>query len=545
MNLSAREMKPRLALLGVVFLLGSCAVGPEFRKPEMRLPDHWHRDESSPNRYNGKQSVHRLNDGWWDAFTDSDIKRILVRLREANPDLHLARARIDEALAQRGVNAGGGWLKTDKITRFDFGLGRFGSDEGVELKNNGESRQFHQQDLAWELDLFGARKRLVEGSTRQWESTIESWRDSLLFLTGEVVFRYTDIRVNQERLRLLRHNLSVYRQISDNTGAKESEGVVSKIEVKEAYARVKSVEAEIPRIEARVVIAKNRLARLLALFPHEIDSYLSPRARVPVVPRGMKAGVPAQTILSRPDVRHAERKIAAQVEAVGAVMTDVYPKLNLSGAITYELIKDGSTTDILRKTIGGGGTIVKRLFHAGADRSLIAEQEAKLEMEARTYESTIYTAIMETENALAELHFERRREARLYEAIAASKGAYDSLKEGFQDGLIDVRDLLRAQDELYALRLERLFAQNALAKAATRLYKCVGGGSIPAPPALLKSAEEKINYKKPTINLPALSRIFSINGDRSGTLHRRSYKDNNRSWNYDEKEGFLPRNSTR
>ncbi|MFT6241257.1 MAG: outer membrane protein TolC, partial [Akkermansiaceae bacterium] len=184
---------------------------------------------------------------------------------------------------------------------------------------------------------------------------------------------------------------------------------------------------------------------------------------------------------SRPDVRRAERKIANQTALVGVATADLYPQLSLSGAITYEYLRRGNTTEILRRVLGLGATLRQRIYYGCADRFRIKEEKAKLEEVITEYEKTIITAVTETEDAMAGLHYEKKRLAKLAAASAAHEKTAGLMLEAYKTDLVDLRRLLNANQDVFATRDEEAATRGRNAAHAVRLFKALGGGELPSP----------------------------------------------------------------
>jgi outer membrane protein, multidrug efflux system len=498
-------------------MLASCAVGPEFLSPEMTLPSRW---EHAPKT---EEEIANLplpasTQAWWDEFCDDDMKRLIARLIEVNPDLHRARASIDEALAQRKTHVAGRLPHVDFTARRDNGFAEFGNGK-IERSNPQSQGYFWQIDAGWELDLFGEHSRAIEASDAEAKRKVEVWRDVLVFLIGEVGLYYTEMRVNEERTLMAKEFVDAYQEIVRVSQGREESGASSILDVEEAKARLLRQQANVPDYERLTAQARHQLARLLACSSEEISTMVTPNIRVPMPPLNIHAGIPADVVQARPDIRAAEDRIAAQVARLGLATTRLYPNLHLTGAITYEMITRGSTVDLLRETIGGGTTFAKRLFHAGADRARVAEQEAFLQQDIRSYEAAVFSAINEVEDALSDLHYGRLRKQLLDEAAQASSSASSRIREAYAFGLVDVGSLLRALEEDFDIQTERLFARSLLAKGSVRLYKATGGGQLPLPPD--ETPENLVATENKGLLLP-LSVLFSLGSDRNYTLHTRA-----------------------
>lgn len=524
-----------LTLPFLLACLVGCSVGPEYVRPEIALPESWeHLPESQRSRQvelaMGKNKIQVVDDPahdgslpentqvWWEAFCDGDMKRLIARLIAANPDLHRARARIDEALAQRRTHTAAHWPHADFNARTDRGFGEFDSRGRVRASRPRSKEEFWQLDAGWELDLFGEHARKVEASDRQAQATIESWRDTLVFLIGEIGLYYIEMRVNEERARLAVEFAEAYRDVARITALKEERGAASRLEVEESEARLRRQEAFIPEYERLAAQARHQLARLLATSSRGLSKYLTRSGPVPTPPPTIYAGIPAEVMRARADIRAAEDRIAAQVARVGEATAQLYPKLRLSGAITFESLATGDVTSFVRRTIGGGAGLTKRIFHAGADKARVAEQDALLQQTIRLYESAVYQAMNEVNDALADLHYGYQRRESLDDAVLSSANASRRVRDAYRSGLVDISKLLRVVEEDFEIQTEHLFARNLLAKASVRLYKATGGGQLPLPPK-----ETPINLVATEVpgDYRPLSVLFSLGADEKWTLHRR------------------------
>lgn len=472
-----------VVLTSSLFLLSGCIkVGPDYKRPKIRLPDAWTASIQTDNR-----SAITGSQRWWRKFNDPTLNRLISISRTANPNIRIARARIAESWHQRSVLAAAWYPHSDFNARDDHGLGTF-DRSGINWDFDSSHGQLAQLDVGWEIDLFGRIKRQVESATAEYEAKIEGWRDATVFINSEVALHYIAYRTLEQRLLVAYEAKKNFTSIKNMIETRLQEGVANQLELHEAKARLKTSEAEIPRLQQEKIVVRNRLAALLAMQPGNITSLLKRHKTIPTPPRSISTGFPAELLRSRPDVRRAERKIAAQTARIGIATANLYPQLSLSGAITYEYLRQGATVAILRRTLGLGPALKWRIFHACADRHRIKEQETKLTQAITLYENTVINAVTQVENSMTRLHHTRKRLQLLKQATREHRSAADLMIEAYQAGQVDLRRLLNAQQDYIRTKDESIATEGRHAAHSVRLFKALGGGELPQP-----SKQDKAN----------------------------------------------------
>ena len=527
-----------LGATSLLIVMSSCvSVGPRFVSPIVAVPCDWEHPisaqispKSSPEADNPNSPT--ATQIWWDQFTDSQMELLISKAQNANPSVHRARARIDEAAAQRDVIRAARYPHHDFTGDYNIGLGSF--DDGLEINPNQPVYNLAQIDHGWSIDLFGERRRMVEATERNIEAQVEGWRDSYVFFTSEVALYYVIVRVAEARQALTQKKIIAYRQIENITRQLTESGLTSEVEATEAFARTKAEEAKIPRLQRDAALARLALSRVCATAPAEIESILNAKSTgIPLPPDSVSAPFPAQLLRNRPDIRRAERKIAQQVSQVGVATANFYPDFNLRGAVTYESLFRHGTEELLRHTIGGGGRLTQRLGHGGADQARLKEQEARLEIAVRDYEVQVLQALEEVESALTSIHYAKREIGKLRQAVNAQEKIANAMVKGFSEGLISNADLLRVQEERFETAEELLFAQNQLAKSAVALFEAIGGGKIPLP----ANQSAPMPQVTETEGNGLLSNIFSLGKDKDKSLHYKERNKTGRKWEM-TKEGI-------
>ena len=457
-------------------LLSSCAVvGPDYVKPELSLPDEWTAsiDKDNQASVTGAQR-------WWRNFNDPVLNELILLSRKANPNIRIARARIAESWYQRSVLSAAWYPTSDFNARSNSGLGSF-SSSGIDWNFNSSEDQLAQIDVGWEIDLFGKVKRQVESATADYQAQVEGLRDATVFINSEVALHYIAYRTLGKRVEVAREGTANFQKIANLISSRLEEGLTSELELHEARARLKSSKAEIPRLEEEQIVVGNRLAALLAIAPGNIQKMLRKHNDIPIPPRSVTTGAPADLLRSRPDVRRAERQIAAQSARVGVATAELYPELSISGAITYQAFSQFNTVETLRRTLGFGPALRWKIFRCCADRARIKENESRLEQAIVLYENTVIAAVTEVENSMTRIHFSGKRMKILEDASMEHRKTAELMLDAYDVGEVDLRRLLNAQQDYIITRDESLATQGRHAAHTVRLFKALGGGELPHP----------------------------------------------------------------
>lgn len=470
-------------------LLSNCqTVGPDYALPEIQTPKSWSTSATITENTVDKNPLNNLHSfraakqsgidaiGWWRHYNDPVLSRLIEAAREANPNLHRVQARVSQAWHQRKVLRAAFFPHADANGRVDYGLGDFNSD-GVHLAAGDDQYHFAQIDAGWEVDLWGRIKRQVEGVNADYEASVEGLRDAVTFVTAEVALHYTAIRTLESRIMIVENATKEFATIENIVRIRKEEGLSARVDLAEATARLRTEEAQLPTLAKQIQQLKNRLATLIGKYPGEVDQLLSSgRGIIPTPPTRIATGLPNDLLRERPDVRRAERQIAAETARVGVRIANLYPQLSISGAITYEANISNSVTNIAKRTLGLGPKLRWRLFHACADRARIEEQKKMVEMTINNYEATVLNAVLDVENSLTRISHEQKCLRALQAASMAHKTSADLSRESYELGIIDLRRLLNSHRDYYFTKGESLASQGRLVAHSVKLFKALGGG---------------------------------------------------------------------
>jgi len=474
-----------LVLAGLAWQ-GACApVGPDYTPPEAKAPPSWH-SQLKDGVTSGHPEVRSLA-RWWEKLGDPILSALVSRAVEGNLALKQAQARVRQARALRGVSQAGLYPSVDAAGQAEV-------SRGSESGGSGTVDQYYAAgfDATWELDLFGGVRRSVEAAEAQLQASQANLRDVLVSLVAEVALNYVDVRTYQERLAVAQANLRAQEKTYSYILSRHQAGLVNRLALEQARYNLENTRSQIPVLRSGLNASLNRLAVLLGQAPGRLHTLMVKPKPVPVPPLTIAVGIPAEALRRRPDIRRAERQLAAQTARVGVATADLYPKFRLAGTIGLESV---STGDFLKTGSLIWGILPSfswNLFAAGAIRQRI-EAESALQQEALlTYQAAVLVALEEVENALTGYAQEQRRRAALRQAVTAAKEAEGLSQDFFLAGLINFDSVLDAQRSLLTFQDQLAISEGAVTARLISLYKALGGGwGALAPEPAAKPAKAK------------------------------------------------------
>jgi len=461
------------ALLSVALILfifvGCATVGPDYAPPDTPMPEAWHTPAKS-NLAEAHLNKEALAD-WWTILDDPVLTNLVESAVAGNLDLKEARARVRESRARRGIS------EADRFPTIDA-TGSARSSRSSEDTGSGSERELYAAgfDAAWELDVFGGKRRAVEAAGAELQASEEDLRDVLVSLLAEVALNYVDLRSFQTRLSVAEASLEAQKETYNITRWRRQAGLTTQLDVEQAKYSLEQTRAQIPGLQTSLEQANNRLAVLVGQHPGSLRDALAERKAIPIAPLEVAVGVPADILRRRPDVRRAERRLAAQTAQIGVATADLYPKFSLLGSIGLEALSPGNLFSIGSRTHGIGATVAWPLFDAGAIRSNIEVQSALQEQALIRYEAAVLTALEDVENALVAYSKEQRRRQSLTEATEAARRAVELAQKQYSSGLIEFDNVLIAQRSLLTLQDQLTVSEGGVTSNLIALYKSLGGG---------------------------------------------------------------------
>jgi len=452
-------------MLGAVLLAG-CVVGPDYRTPILPMPANWSGQTNAIPVRPAELSQ------WWQRLRDPQLNTLVEEAVAGNLDVAAAKAKIREARASYRQSAGALLPSAD-------GSGSATRNKSAETVSGTNSIYAEYQagfDASWELDLFGANRRGVEAARYGVDASREELRSTLLTLVGDVASYYTQARGYQARIALARRSALSQRQTAELTRAMALAGSATAADVAKAMGQAASTEATVPTLEASYAQAVHRLSVLTGRPPASLSGRLKRSAPIPAPRLPIPTGIPADILLSRPDVRMAERQYAQYTAKVGQAEAARYPSVSLTGNISTAALNLGDLGK--NSSIGWsfGPTLSVPLFNAGQLQAAADVARAQRDQHFIAYRSSVLTALEDVENALVLVSQERIRINKLASS-AKSYGEAARLESTlYKAGETSLLDVLDAQRSLYSAEDSLLQSRVLLATNYIALNKALGGG---------------------------------------------------------------------
>lgn len=468
----------------VVGLTLGCTVGPDYVAPEIETPDVWAVELTAGVFADASDIAH-----WWTLLGDPTLDDLIVRASDGNQDLAIAVSRLREARARRGL-AAGEWFPTIEGTgtyqRSRESENGPSAPRGLALpaplpsipapsvdETNFYSLGF---DSSWEIDVFGRIRRSVEAADAELEASLEGVRDTMVSLYAEVALEYVRVRTLQARLRIARENVDRQRGTLKLTQDRFDAEIAPDLDVAQAESNLYLTTSVIPTLEILLRFSLNRLAFLIGVAPGELPPEVEASAPIPTVPGRVAVGLPANLVRQRPDIRRAERQLAAQTALVGVATAELYPRFSLTGSYAYESLSSDDWLESDSRSFDIGPAMGWSLFNGGRVRNNIKVQDERTEQLLQVYEQTLLGALEESADALISFTRESDRSAALARAESSSSRAVDSVLVLYREGITDFQNVLDSEQRLFEVQDQLVESRGAVVQNLISVYKALGGG---------------------------------------------------------------------
>lgn len=463
----------KLALLCTV-LLSACAVGPDYKIPATDA------GAAYANAASSEFSEQSVEVSWWKLFEDPELSELVEQTVQHNRDLKAARANLHEARAlylDAGLNLAPSLTSHANETVQKRSLGALNNlhyaPRDIKLYNAGF-------DAFWEIDFFGRLRRNVEASGDEVEAQEASIRDLSVSLIGEVARNYFELRGLQNQLAVVKKNAENQLRTLNITQLRLEAGRGTELDTARATAQLNATRATVPPLEYASHQAMHRLSVLTGQLPGTLTQKLSQSARLPTIPKTIRIGSPAELLRRRPDIRMAERGLAAATARIGVATADLFPRVTFVGTIALEasslagLGAGGSDSYSFGPRISWSALSMSHVY------ALIKAADARAEASLAQYEQTVLNALEETENALVNYNREKVRREWLISAAQASVRAHELAHLRYAEGISDFLTVLDAELRLLQDQEHLAQSETATATSLAALYKALGGGWEPS-----------------------------------------------------------------
>jgi NodT family efflux transporter outer membrane factor (OMF) lipoprotein len=485
-------MNKGTGLVTIALLLTGCAVGPDYHAPPaaaLRVPTAY-APPITPTAPDQPAPVQADLAAWWRQFDDPLLTDLIARATAGNLQIAQSVARLAQA-RESLVQARGDLLPSlsgsaGATRNFTHGSssslvvgGGNGSGGSVITTggNSGSTQLSLGLDASWQADIFGGLTRSVQAARADEAAArfdLEGVRTSV---AGEVATNYIGARLAQSRLEIARNTLKTQDDNLEIAGWRVQAGLASSLDAEQARAQRAQTAATIPNLETSYLQAVNRLGILTGEAPGALRTEMERVQPIPHGPDAIMVGIPADTLRRRPDVRGAERQLAAATARIGVAKAALFPALSITGNINTAAATVGKLGDLLTGGLFAG--ITQTIFDAGRRNSQLRSARAGADLAFASYRQTVLSGLEDVENAIQALDAAKARQAQLAVALDASNNAAIYARSQYRSGLIDFLSVLQSEQSLLSARDQLAAARADEALALVQLYLALGGGWQP------------------------------------------------------------------
>lgn len=474
--------KPIVAAVLAAILSAGCAVGPDYVRPDVAMPQRFHGQSAVDQR---RAAAEADLAAWWAAFGDPQMTRFITLALAQNLDLAQAAARVEQARAGLGA-ANAALLPSGSVSgqaarvyqSVETPLGRvLNATPGFDRHGNDYEADL---DASWELDLFGGLRRGREAALADYQASEAAAVATRLAVAAQTADTYITIRGLQGRLKVARHQVQTEQDLLSTINLLYGKGLAAELQVRQAEGALAQVRATVPVLEAALDAAMNALDVMLGSQPGTHRAELRADGNVPAAPGIAATGTPGELLTRRPDLIAAERRVAASNARIGVAIAEYYPKLSLSGLL-------GSATTMGAGNLFAGGAnqaagvlgLRWRLFDFGRINAQIAQAKGQDAEMLAAYRLAALHATEDVENAFSALVKRDEQAAVLADGVASLGRARAASFAAYQKGVVSLIEVLQADESLLRASDQRVQAQTESARAAVAAFKALGGGWQP------------------------------------------------------------------
>lgn len=479
-------------------------VGPNYCKPPAPVAVEWiqARDADVQQRH--------IKD-WWTVFQDETLNSLVRTSYEQNLNLRVLGTRVLQARAQRGISVGNLFAQTQQF-------------QGNYLNGTVNAHpawiNLTTFNPNWEIDVWGRIRRGIETANANLDASVENYDDALVTLLADVASNYAQYRIAQQRIKIARANVKIQEEILTLVEQQEKVGIqkVTKLDVNQARTVLEQTRATIPALEITLGQANDTLCTLLGVPPYDLERELGSgpelgESPVPNTPRWVAAGIPADLLRRRPDVRSAERQAAAQSAQIGVAEADFLPTLAIGGIIGYDAIHAFG----LPASSGFLGLVnpnfTWKILQYGRILNNVRYQKARLQELIATYQNRVLTAGREVQIPLRGFLRSREQAEDLARSVDAARAALDIGRQQYRVGTIPFNTVFNLETTQVQQQDQLVVAQGNIALNLINVYRALGGGweirlqdgscpapqasAMPGPPAASAPSEPELRPAKP------------------------------------------------
>lgn len=480
-----------LVSISICILLTGCLVGPNYCPPQPNIPDAWTSDTPDIVPCVAPPIA------WWEIFNDPLLNKYIDMAARCNNDVLNAEANICQARAMRQVavselfphisadlNATRTYFsKNGPVFAFTPGGQNTGSmTTGLPFQIQiPQTQNLYNAliDASWEIDIFGKRRRNIEVAEANIGSAIEQRNNTLITILAEVALNYIQLRSNQSMGVLIEENIALYEQSAAIAAHRFRVGYASRLDLERIEAEMSTVAATLPDIYAQIYQNIYVLSILTGNLPETLLCELLPIQPLPCPPPQIAVGIRSDLLRRRPDVRGAERQLAAATANIGVAVASFFPTFTLFGDIGFQSLHLSNLFSAKSITWALEGDMMMPLFQGGRLVGNLRVSEAQAAAAAFTYQQTVLTALKEAESGLIAYTEELQTSEQLMQAVRQYESLVSLSQERYASGLVSITDLLTVEEQWNVAAQSSLTSKTAALIDIIMLYKALGGGWQP------------------------------------------------------------------
>jgi NodT family efflux transporter outer membrane factor (OMF) lipoprotein len=488
----------KLPIAAAAALLAACTVGPDFQRPDAKVPAAWQAPADAPVASHTSDAP--LSTAWWTSFNDPELVKLENQVATANLDLKVASIRLAESRASRNITgaelyptlegntsltreqaSANGVLSQAGVSGASTAGSANGTGAGVASAPTGKaSAPFNIWqagfDSSWELDLWGRVRRSVEAADASVEGQADARRDLLVSTMAEVASDYIQLRGTQTVHAITLDNLNAAKDAERVTRERKANGLATELDVAQAAAQVSTEQALLPQLEQQEAQTINRLSYLLGQTPGALRAELQTATPVPPTPPVVPVGLPSELALRRPDIREAEANLHSATAQIGVAKADFYPSITLTGSASLQALQYEQLGNWASHQFAIGPSLTIPIFEGGRLKATLELRKQQQQEAAVSYQRTVLSAWHEIDNALTAYSAEQQRRDELQAAVADNQKALDLAQAQYKGGIGSFLQVLTAERSLLSAQQDLAENTTTISTNLVSLYKALGGG---------------------------------------------------------------------
>jgi len=397
----------RYFALTAILLVGACTMGPDYAGPPRVLSGPY--GENAGFVRAGPETVTSAVElaDWWKTLGDPVLDQLEEQALAGNPDLAAARARLDGARAALRLENANSTPQVGAIgTAAHIRIPRFGTDEGADPaaeEGGTTSTNFYNLGLNtnWEIDLFGGQRRTNEAVRAQLDGADASVADARVGLTSAVAQAYLEYRDRQQRLVLAQQAVTTREGLLDLQRQRFDRGVATQSDVEQSQLALEAARQQVSPLKAEADRFANAAAILVGKAPGAVDGLLATPAAIPLPPQQIAVGDPEALLRRRPDIRVAERRLAAETARIGAAEAARFPRLSFLGILGVGGTQPSDLTNLDDFTAIAAPMLQWNFLDFGRGKAQVSQAEAKRDEAEASYRGSVLGALRDVEDALS------------------------------------------------------------------------------------------------------------------------------------------------